>query len=253
MSVFGQYASFYDTLYEEKDYGAECDFVEAVLRRDATQPVRTLLDLGCGTGGHLLPLASRGYEVTGVDRSAEMLAQAQCKGEEAELPLSLHQGDVRTIDLGRTFDAVISMFAVMSYQCTNKDLLDAFGTARRHLEPGGLFIFDLWFGPAVLRDPPTDRYRIIEQGEERVVRFVHPELDLLTQLVTVNYRVWHFRGSTLLSEVEESHPMRFLFPQELLHLLASAGFETVEVCPFLTLGQSPTAQSWTVSVVARAR
>lgn len=253
MSVFGQYASFYDTLYEEKNYEAECTFIETVLKRDARTPIRTILDLGCGTGGHLLPLASRGYDVAGVDRSAEMLAQARRKGEEAGFPLALHQGDVRDLDLGQPFDAVISMFAVMSYQCTNQDLLDAFGTARRHLEPGGLFVFDLWFGPAVLRDPPTDRYRIIEQGEERVVRFAHPELDLLTQLVTVHYRVWHFRGSTLLSEVEESHPMRFLFPQELYHLLASAGFETIEVCPIFELGKPPSAQTWTISVIARAR
>ena len=53
MTVFGSYAHFYDTLYQDKDYEAECDFPEQVLACCAQAPIRTILNLGCGTGGHI--------------------------------------------------------------------------------------------------------------------------------------------------------------------------------------------------------
>jgi len=81
--VFGQvYADQYDFLYSDKDYDAECDLLEEVFRRYRDGNVRTILDLGCGTGNHAIRLARRGYEVTGVDRSPEMLAKAEWKAAE---------------------------------------------------------------------------------------------------------------------------------------------------------------------------
>jgi len=85
--VFGQvYADQYDLLYSDKNYEAECDLIEEVFRRYAKSSVETILDLGCGTGGHAFPLARRGYRVTGVDRSAEMLAHAREKTSVLQLP-----------------------------------------------------------------------------------------------------------------------------------------------------------------------
>jgi len=107
MNVFEEYAEYYDILYQDKDYEAECDFLEQIFARYAQHPVRTILDLGCGTGGHALPLARRGYEVTGVDLSEHMLERARQKAAEAGLAISFHQGDIRSLNLGCTFDAVI--------------------------------------------------------------------------------------------------------------------------------------------------
>ena len=79
MAVFGSYAQFYDSFYRDKDYAGECDFLEQMFSRHATATVREILDLGCGTGGHVLRLLERGYDVSGVDRSEEMLASARHK------------------------------------------------------------------------------------------------------------------------------------------------------------------------------
>jgi len=118
-AVFNAYAAYYDPLYQDKDYEAECDFLEQVFVHYARAPIRTILDLGCGTGGHVLPLVQRGYEVIGVDRSEKMLSVAQAKVastlEGSNIP-TFQRGDIRNLDLGRTFDAVIAMFAVISYQ-----------------------------------------------------------------------------------------------------------------------------------------
>lgn len=256
-TVFERYAKYYDLLYQEKDYEAECDFLEEIFRQFAPGPVENVLDLGCGSGGHALPLARRGRLVTGVDRSETMLSIARQKAAEGGEAgggnrLAFHQADIRTLDLGQTFDASISMFAVISYQVTNDDLLATFQTARRHLNPGGLFAFDVWFGPAVLAERPADRFKILQQGNRRVIRLASPLLDVLKHTVQVNYKVMRLENDRVLDEVSESHLMRFLFPQEIIHYLDEASFRMVKLCPFMELEREATDRDWNVAVIAEA-
>ena len=124
MTVFNHYAKFYDALYHEKDYAGEVDYLERLFQKYALQPVQTVLDLGCGSGGHAIRLAERGYRVTGVDRSAEMLAEARKKSG-AGNPEFI-QSDLASLALDKTFDAAIAMFAVLSYVTENKDLQNVF-------------------------------------------------------------------------------------------------------------------------------
>ena len=109
--VFGpQYANQYDLLYGDKDYQAECDLLEKVFQRYAKDSIKTILDLGCGTGSHAIPLTNRGYKVVGVDRSADMLSHAREKTKSAfptqtsNVPTFI-EGDVCNIDIGQQFDA----------------------------------------------------------------------------------------------------------------------------------------------------
>jgi SAM-dependent methyltransferase len=250
--IFEQYARYYDMFYQDKDYDAECDFLEKIFEANASKPVRSILDLGCGTGGHAIPLARRGYSVTGVDLSTQMLSAARSKSAEAGLAIELVEGDARQIYLSHTFDAVIAMFAVMSYQTSNADLEAVIQTARRQLLPGGLFVFDAWFGPAVLSERPTDRYRSVENSDERIHRFAHPELNVVTQTVVVNYHVLRIRAGQLLEELTEAHSMRFLFVQEIAYLLERNGFRFRQACPFLELGRELTERDWNMTVIAEA-
>lgn len=243
---FGAYAAYYDLFYESKDYEAECRFLEDVFGR-AERPVRTVLDLGCGTGGHALRLAQRGYRVTGVDRSAEMLARAQAKAPRA---VDWRQGDLRALDLGRTFDAVICMFAVLGYQTTNDDLAAALRTVRRHLAPGGLFVFDCWYGPAVLAQRPETRVAELVQDGQRLLRIARPELDAFHHVVRVRYQVLRLAGDRLLDSVEEVHSMRFFFPQELAYFLAQAGLRLDNLWPAWDTTRPPTEHDWNAVGVA---
>lgn len=241
--LFGRYAEFYDTLYADKDYAAECDFALGLMRRHGRRQIRNVLDLGCGTGGHAQVLAARGFTVTGVDRSEPMLQQARVKVPRAEFV----RGDVRTIRLDRRdFDAVIAMFAVVSYQTTPEDVQALFETARGHLAPGGVLVFDGWYGPGVLNDPPGDRVKKVDEG--RIVRHAsavsHPE----RQLVEVHYAVR--QGDR---EVEEVHPMRYLFPDEMRGLLEGAALKQVALCPFMKPGEPCTERDWLFTAVARAQ
>ena len=252
MTIFETYSQFYDLLYAEKNYDAECEFLESVWKRYIDREVRSILDLGCGTGGHALPLAGKGYAVTGVDLSPAMLAIAGEKAQTNGIKVEWQTGDIRTIRLQRTFDAVISMFAVIGYQTENQDVSDAFETARIHLEPGGLVIFDVWFGPAVLTDRPTDRIRIVDQGDTRVIRFSQPEFDLMCHTVSVNYSLLQLREDVILRRVTESHKMRFFFPQELSYFLSQAGFRVLKFCPLLHPDEEMTTSHFNMVVVAQA-
>lgn len=247
--VFESYAKYYDLFYQEKDYEAEVDFVTDVGK---LTPPMSVLDLGCGTGGHVLPLAKRGFQMTGVDLSEVMISQARQKASDQNLNAEFSHADIRSLALGRTFDAVISMFAVMGYQTSNTDLYSAMQAARNHLQAGGLFIFDAWFGPAVLRELPATRVRELQNGEERIIRIAVPELDPLLNTVTVHYTVIRLSGERVLDESRESHRMRFLFAPEVEFFARQAGFEVLNICPFMDAGRRPTELDWNVTWVLRA-
>jgi SAM-dependent methyltransferase len=245
---FGRdYASAYDSMYADKDYERECDLVEQAFARFADGPVESVLDLGAGTGNHALPLARRGYDVAAVDLSEAMVRIATEKATEAGAQVDFRQGDLRTVQLGRRFDAVLLMFAVLGYQRTNEDVRAALDNARGHLRPGGVLVLDLWYGPGVLSDPPENRRRVISTPEGALTRTVSAELDVPRQLCAVRYGL-----SGAGRDAEETHVMRFFFPAELELFMDLTGFELVKLSSVEDLDRPATMESWTATVVARA-
>jgi SAM-dependent methyltransferase len=242
------YAAAYDVLYQDKDYLAECDLIERVFNTYGDGPVRRVLDLGCGTGAHAVPLAQRGYAVTGVDRSPQMLERARAHGSAARFLLS----DIGALDLGETFEAALMMFAVLGYQVGNVAVQAALATARRHLRPGGLFFCDFWYGPAVLAERPSERVKVIDTLDGQVIRVASGELDARRNMCSVSYRVWRLEAARLVSEVRERHEMRYFFAPELELLLSAASFDLLRLGAFPNLDAEPTESTWNVALVARA-
>jgi len=252
MPVFRkQYAEAYDYLYQNKNYEKECDFIEKVFKK-FTKRVKTILDLGCGTGGHALILTQRGYQAVGVDRSKEMLDIAKRKAQEADLAIEFIEEDITNLKLRKKFDAVISMFAVMSYQTSNSALSGVCKVVREHLKGGGLFLFDCWHGPAVLVEKPGVRIKEVNLNEkEKIIRFTEPILNILNHTVETRFKVWKIKEGHLLEEINESHLMRFLFPQEVRYFLEVAGFQDVKFCPFLELEKVLAENDWNMAVIAK--
>lgn len=247
MPVFGAYARYYNLLYQDKDYSGETDFIRTLI--DRHQPdARTILNLGCGTGRHDHLLAENGYRVTGVDQSADMLAIAATM---THANLDFVHGDIRTIRLGRTFDLVISLFHVLSYQTSNADLLAAIATARAHLKPGGIFIFDCWYGPAVLTDRPSVRSKRLEDETTVITRLAEPDLHPNDNRVDVHYRISardKQSGDTV--ELRETHGMRYLFRPEIELMLATQGMNIREFATWMT-GDEAGFDSWSVYFVVQ--
>lgn len=254
MNVFGNYAHYYDLLYQDKNYTAEVQFVDELIQHHAPT-ARSILDLGCGTGIHASLLSERGYHVCGVDLSDDMLERAEQR--RLTLPpqepsqLEFIQGDVRTVRVERTFDVVVSLFHVVSYQTTNQDLQDAFKTAREHLNPGGIFIFDCWYGPAVLSDRPAIRVKRLADEKISVTRIAEPVMYPNQNLVDVNYQILiQDQASGVLETLRETHKMRYLFKPEVDCLLSQYRFELVELGEWMTANE-PGWNTWSIYFVGR--
>lgn len=254
--LFGQYARYYDLLYRDKDYPAEVAYVVRTMRTYVSS-ARSLLEFGSGTGRHGRLLAKKGYEVFGVEQSESMAAAARLGSDGTESAgdgtFDCRQGDIRTVNLERTFDAVIALFHVVSYQTRNADLLQTFSNAARHLKIGGLFLFDVWHGPAVLFERPSVRIKRIEDENIILTRIAEPELDTSSSVVTVRYTMLaQSKGDLKLTKFGEDHRMRYLFATEIDLLARQTGFDVQHSEEFLT-GQRPSEKTWGAAYLLRKR
>lgn len=253
---FNHYSLYYDLLYADKDYASEVRYLRTLIDEHATQPVSSLLELGCGTGIHAGALAAQGLNVLGVDLSAEMLDSARARAVAQGFDnarLSFDQGDARTFRNNRKFHVVASLFHVLSYQTTEADLQAMMQTAACHLDVGGLFIFDFWYGPAVLWQRPAVRAKRLSNNEVAVTRLAEPIIHDQINVVDVNYSVFVKElTSSQTHEIKETHRMRYLFLPEIDRLLDANGFDRLKAEEWLTR-KAPSLESWGVCVVARKR
>ena len=245
MTAFRAYSSYYDLIYKDKDYIGECDYIQSLLLAHV-QAKGSLLEFGSGTGKHGCLLAERGFTVHGIERSAEMVAQSG-----ATPGFSCQQGDICTIKMGRTYDAVLSLFHVLSYQTSNVDVQAVFARAAEHLATGGIFVFDFWYSPAVYSQQPVVRVKRMADDQKRITRIAEPVIYPNENRVDVNYTIYaQYIDSGIVQIMSETHPMRhFSLPE--IDLLAEAnGFSRIDAEEFLT-GKSPSTDTWGVCVTLK--
>ena len=143
MSSYEALAGHYDELTEDVAYTRRADFVEKLMGRSRV-PVKTVLDLACGTGTMTAIFTRRGYELVSVDASADMLAVAREKtaGIPGEPPVFLQQ-DMPRLDLYGTVEAAICCLDSLNYLTRPSDLRRTLGRLRLFIQPGGVLIFDV--------------------------------------------------------------------------------------------------------------
>lgn len=250
MNVFKDYSRYYDLLYRDKDYAAEADYISKLLK-SLNPNGRTVLELGCGTGRHARLLLKRGFELHGIDRSADMVKIAQSEEAADEDGISFQVGDIQTIRIERCFDFVISLFHVMSYQTSNDHFQAALSTAYAHLRPTGYFIFDAWFGPGVLTDPPVVRIKRISEGHRSLLRIAEPTVFPNENVVQVDYTIFMNDGhQNDFSTLQESHRMRYLFVPEVELMLSRVGFRLLRSTAWMK-ECAPDLSTWNVVFIAQ--
>jgi SAM-dependent methyltransferase len=224
-------AEFYDAVptYQER---SDVSFFVA-MAEESRGPV---LELGCGTGRVLIPTARAGVSVIGLDVSQAMLAVCQQRlSEEPEhvrARARLVTGDMRSFDLGQQVALVTIPFRPFQHLISVEDQVACLQNIRRHLQPGGRLVLDL-FNPSI--PLLADDTRLTGWGSEpeftmpdgrRVVRsFRIAERDYLNQInhLEMIYHVTHTDGK--LEDAIHSFPMRYLFRFEAEHLLVRCGFD----------------------------
>jgi SAM-dependent methyltransferase len=228
------YSKYYNLLYAEKDYAGEFSYVFELLKEYSKIPIKSVLDIGCGTVRHLKEFQKQGLEIAGIDLSQSQLDFAK-KALGKKCLLQCAKAD--EFSFGRKFDSIVSLFHVMSYQTSNDELQKVFVNASKHLNAGGVFVFDFWHGVGVLSDPPVVRIKRLQNGNSKIIRLAEPVMLYSQNVVEVNYEVISSGGS-----FKEQHRMRYLFEQELKLFAKLGGLELLTTYKWLT--KNPLNDAW---------
>lgn len=247
--VFDEYAQYYDVLYQDKDYEREAKYIAGLLKKFAPD-AKHLADLGCGTGKHAALLTAYGYTEHGVDMSEDMLKLAE-KRAEGNNRLSFQCASLQDFTLEEPVDAVTALFHVMSYQSTDTMLVQALRNVHKNIRKGGMFVFDCWYGPAVLLQRPELRVKRMENSVVTVTRIAEPVIRENENIVEVHYDVFvENKAAKAIHEIREKHVMRYFFVDEIQKILQDTGFKLVDAFEFLT-GKSLSKDTWGSCFVAK--
>ncbi len=207
MTLLAEDPALWDRVFREP--AARTRFIARLAR-----PGARMLDVGCATGNLCVALARRGFAVTGVDLNARFIAAARRK-----LDAPFHAADMATFRIRGRFDLACCLGTTFSYNLTNDAIVATLANLRRHLRPGGTLVLDV-LNAASMLGPRPFRARTHHAFAGATATIVH-RLELATQTMTeqVTWRI----GRTVRRDPPES--LRLLFPQELHHFVASAGFE----------------------------
>lgn len=250
MGVFSDYARYYDLIYKDKNYHEEAAYVDVLVREWSPDAIR-LLDLGCGTGRHSLEFAKLGYQVTGIDGSADMVALANrnIADDASRQRPQMYCSDIRTFELGAKFDVIVSLFHVISYLETDDDLDQTFTAVRSHMHEFSVLIFDLWYGPAVLHLKPEKRQNRYVSNGMTIIRTSSPEIDISRDIVDVHYQL-EVSGDGNNEIISETHRMRYFSIKRIRDLLSRNGLEA-KVCYKWLSRDDPDQDNWSACILAR--
>ena len=134
------FANVYDQLMDDDLFKKWFSYTEKYV----PHPKASILELGCGNGQLGILLKQAGYDITGLDLSAEMLSLAKQRQEEAGVSFPLFQVDMRDLSSFGRYDAIISFCDTLCYLQTFDDLMSVFEQAYAHLDEGGVFLFDVF-------------------------------------------------------------------------------------------------------------
>jgi len=251
MKNFDKYSRIYDLIYKDKNYKQEVAYIEKLIKRYSDRSSKSLFDIGCGTGSHGFWFMKKGYSVTGIDRSAAMISIAKKHNLSSDL-IEFRVADAKSFSLSKKFNIAVSLFHVMSYLTANKDFIKSLNNIHKHLNQGGLFIFDFWYGPAVLTQKPEIRRQSISNEEISIKRTALPKIDYHTNTVDVFYKIIaRDKLSGAKQNIKEHHLMRYFFLPELSLMLENAGFEVIKCLKWMSLKEGPSNKSWSALIIAK--
>ena len=249
MSFSPRYAEIYDTLHAEKDYRFEDARLRALFK-EYRIPCGTILDYGCGTGNHARHLASWCREVIGVDPNEAMLEIAGKKTAAASNIRLLHARDQETIP-ARSIDACVALFDVLSYMNRDEEIKGLLHFLTQVLRPKALFVFDFWYGPAVLHLRPEAREKNFEMPGKRIQKKVHPVLDENRRIVSVTHEITVIGEGEKREQFSDEHSMRYFSEEEIGNFLKRYGFSILKFGTWKNLESPPRCEDWSALAVSR--
>ena len=241
--LFDSIGIYYDLIYKEKNYLSETNFIINSLKQFGINE-KLVLEFGSGTGKHAAKLVENGFKVDGIEKSSTLISLIEPKKN-----FNCFKGDIRNIKLNKKYDAVLSLFHVISYLTSNEDLDKVFENASFHLKPNGVFLFDFWYSPAVNYQIPEIRVKRFGDGKNSILRIAEPEIFKEMNRVDVKYTIFvEDIEKKKIHKFEEIHPMRHFSLDELESFGKYRGFELIKSGEWLT-NNLPSVESWGVYVI----
>lgn len=238
------FAEIYDVITRHKSYDEEIGKLVGLLQeRGRLQRGGRLLDLGCGTGTHAIRLSEEGFDVTGLDLSAEMIAIARSKDSDVRF----HCADIADFP-EEGFEAVVSLFNVINCLPSLEGLQRFLSEVRRRMVDGGYLLLEAWNAVAVMQEPPTRVERVYPFGEGEIRRTVTPRADFMNQRLVLTYDIEMDGGRSRSVE----HPLVLFMPWEIRLALEAAGFADIEILTALPDLQSAGDQDRMLAFSCRA-
>ncbi len=223
--IYDLLAPFYDSINSELDYNAWADFIETIINKEYKHGTPELvLDLGCGTGKMTLELARRGYDMTGVDYSPEMLgiAKEEAEGEGFDV-LWLCQ-DIREFELYGTVDITVCCLDTLNHLTRKSDIDKCLCLVHNYLIPDGLFIFDI-NGKYKFENIYSDRtYAMEERG---AVCIWQNDYNPKSRLCDFYITLFEEGSDRRYTRYDETQRERMYTVKEMRSALVKAGFEVV--------------------------
>lgn len=252
--IFSQYATYYDILYQDKDYGREALFISKLIKKllpENKENIR-VLDIACGTGRHTMELSHLGYKVEGSDLSEEMIKIAVKESKKSNLDIAYYNESFQTIGrIGKRYDVILSMFSAINYLTTYNDFSAALKNIYSLLNDDGIFIFDFWNGNAVIDHFSPVRVKRMAKNAKEILRISETAINQISQLATVRFNFMLLENGRISKEFEEKHLIRYFFLQEMIDLLQANNLEVVFRCPFMNVSEDVSYSDWNVTYVAK--
>lgn len=228
MNSYTSLAPIYDRLNADIDYAAWADHIEHQFAQFGAKQVCSVLDLACGTGAMTVELARRGYDMTGIDLSEEMLAvaEAKCGRERFRHPVLLVKQNMVEFELYGTVDAVVCCLDSINYLTDTASVKRTFAHVHNYLEPDGLFVFDM-NAPAKFERVYGDNSYVLE--DEGILCAWQNYYNKKTKICDFYLSIFVEEPDGRWSRSDESQRERCYSLSTVKRLLAETGFEICSV------------------------
>ena len=238
-------SKFYNEIYSDKNTESEVDYLLNLSSKFGSSS-KYILDFGCGTGRHSRLFFEKGRNVIGIDKSSQMIENAPLKKDNnKDISMLLRNQDISDLS-SDYFDTVFALFHVFSYQTTDKEIYHLLENVWRVLKKNGLFIFDIWYSPAVCYQLPSKRTKCVTtKNGSKIKRVCNPSEDIDNSIVDVEY-TFSINSMKSNSEIKiENHRLRHFTSNEIRILSKQFKFNFIHNEEWMS-GLIPSRDSWGV-------